>query len=354
MSGAAKRRLPLAEPPAEPTYAERVSRKRERVHVLTGEVCNNNCIFCMEEDREGRRVVNGTTDDALLDWILEQNPDAEEICFTSGEPTTRKELPGWVKKAKAAGIERISIMTNARALAYDRFAKGLVAAGISRFYVSIHGHTAKLHDSLVRTPGAFEQTSAGIRNLAALKRYGVELHTSTVLTKRNLPHLAEIYRYLRGLGIDQVVFNVMQANGRANTFFERIFPTYTETGAAFRDFVLAEQPREPGGQVMAFLVDIPPCTTEGVPDFNRGFVESYLHYEPTTIESHDVELPHVDLGHGPQGDLAAVRRSDLDDAVRKKRPECRSCKYDPVCEGVWLNYLHRHGWDEMQPVARDD
>ena len=345
MGAPGKHRLPLA---PEPTFEQRVARKRERIHVLTGEVCNNNCIFCMEEDREGRRVVNGTTNEALLRWILERNPDAEEICFTSGEPTTRKELPGWVKMAKAAGIDRISIMTNARALSYDRFARGLVAAGISRFYVSIHGHTAPLHDSLVRTPGAFEQTTAGLANIVRLKRYGIDLHTSTVLTRRNLPHLGAIYRFLRDLGVDQVVFNVMQANGRADTHFERIFPTYTETGAAFRDFVLAEQARE--SPVMAFLVDIPPCTTEGVPDFNRGFVESYLHYEPA-MDSHDGgSLPHLDLGHGPQGDLAAVRRSDLDGAVRQKRDECRQCRYDAACEGVWMNYLRRHGWDELQPV----
>ena len=64
-------------------------------------------------------------------------------------------------------------MTNARALSIQRYAAGLVKAGINRFYVSIHGHTAKLHESLVRTPEAFEQTVAGIRNVAALKRYGM-------------------------------------------------------------------------------------------------------------------------------------------------------------------------------------
>ena len=42
------------------------------------------------------------------------------------------------------------------------------------------------------------------------------LHTSTVVTDRNLPFLLDIYRFLRGHGVDQVVFNVMQANGRAD------------------------------------------------------------------------------------------------------------------------------------------
>ena len=38
----------------EPRIEQRIEGKRERVHILTGAVCNNNCLFCMEEDRDGR------------------------------------------------------------------------------------------------------------------------------------------------------------------------------------------------------------------------------------------------------------------------------------------------------------
>jgi cyclic pyranopterin phosphate synthase len=330
---------------------QRIAQKTERVHVLTGAICNNNCIFCMEEDRDGRREVNSRTDDSLVRWILEQNPNAEEICFTSGEPTTNPSLPRWVKLAKDAGVPRVSVMTNGRALGYEKYARALIGAGMKRFYVSIHGHEEKLHEGLTRTPGSFAQTVAGLQMIARYKRYGVELHTSTVVTNRNLPHLAEIYRFLRGLGVDQVVFNVMQANGRANTYFEKIFPRYSEIAAVAKAFLEEEAARE--GRVMAFLVDIPLCTTEGLPDFNRGYVESYAHYEPPGSGSHDQELP-VELGEtlaSPSGQLVRIRRSDLDDAARQKRPECKRCKYDAVCEGVWGNYLARYGWEEMSPVT---
>ncbi len=339
-----KRALPVVEP----SIDQRIDAKQERVHILTGAVCNNNCIFCMEEDREGRKILNSQTDDALVEWILENNPNCEEVCFTSGEPTLNPALPRWVKKARAAGVKRISIMTNARALSLKRYAGGLVKAGINRFYVSIHGHTAKLHESLVRTPKAFEQTVAGIRNIAALKPYGIELHTSTVITKRNLPHMTEVYRFLRGLGVDQVVFNVMQANGRANTHFERIFPRYTDIAAQAKAFIDEQTQREE--RVMAFLVDIPLCTTTELPDFNRGYVESYKHYEPDdgTKGGHDARLGALEVD--AEGELKAVRRSDLDDEMRVKRAECSTCRYDDVCEGVWSNYLRRFGWDEMAPV----
>src|SRR6185295_13232669 len=207
---------------------------------------------------------------------LEKKRNLEEVCFTSGEPTTNPRFPFWVKMAKAAGVKRISVMTNGRAMAYDRYAKGLVAAGLNRVYISIHGHNAKLHESLTRTPGSFDQTVGGIDQIAALARYGVELHTSTVITKRNLPHMAEIYRFLRAHGVQQVVFNIMQANGRANTHFEQIFPRYSEIAAV------------------------------GHPLLDESAVA-----ERQTAEG-----------------LVPVTRADLDGAERQKRAECKRCKYE--------------------------
>jgi len=335
----------------EPDVEQRIAEKQERVHVLTGAVCNNNCVFCMEEDRETRYHVNSRTTDEVVRWILEQNVGCEEICFTSGEPTLNKRLPLWVSWAKEAGVPRISVMTNGRSLGYERYARMLVKAGMNRFYVSIHGHEKRLHEGLTRTPESFEQTVAGLEQIAKLERFGIELHTSTVITKRNLPHLHEIYRFLRGKGVHQVVFNVMQANGRANTHFEKIFPRYSEIAAEAKRFLDEASVREE--RVMAFLVDIPLCTTEALPDFNRGFVEAYKHYEPPS-EGHDVflsaELDEANQGQGPDGDLVQIRRADLDDEVRQKRDACATCRYDEACEGVWANYLKRFGWDEMQPV----
>lgn len=337
-------------PPTDLTVEQRIAAKQERVHILTGPTCNNNCVFCMEEDREARLLTNSATTDEVVRWILAENRGCEEVCFTSGEPTVNPALPRWVSWAREAGVPKISMMTNGRRISYERYCKMLVKAGMNRFYVSIHGHTKKLHEGLTRTPDCFEQTVEGLDMVASLKRYGVELHTTTVITKRNLPHLHDIYRFMRSHGVDQVIFNVMQPNGRANTHFDKIFPRYTEVAAEARRFLeraYAEEER-----VMAFLIDIPLCTTEGLPDFNRGYIESYTHYEPP-LGAHDVDLApeqDPDALTGPGGDLVQIRRSDLDDEVRRKRPECRRCRYDSACEGVWGNYLTRFGWDELVPV----
>lgn len=329
---------------AERDVVERITSQGERLHVSIGAVCNNNCVFCMEEDRDARYENNSAMTRERVRWMLEQHRGAEEVCFTSGEPTTRPELPEFVAWAKALGYPRISTMTNGRRLSHLPYAASLAKAGMNRFYISIHGHEKKLHEGLTRTPESFEQTVEGLRSIAKLKRFGVELHTSTVVTKRNLPSTLDIYRFLRGLGVDQVVFNVMQANGRAETNFEHIFPRYSEIAATFRRFLEDVGEDRP----MAFLVDIPLCTTEGIADFNRGYVERYVHYDTeryATVGSATRSGPEEQ-----RRGLVMVSREDLDEARRVKRPECAACKYVPACEGVWSVYAANYGWDEMKPV----
>ena len=326
----------------------RIAQQRPRVHILTGAVCNNNCIFCMEEDRDGRKVTNSATSDESVRWILARQAHYEEVCFTSGEPTTNQRLPHWLRMARQAGVRWISMMTNGRALSYEAYTRALIAAGLNRLYVSIHGHTQKLHEGLTRTPGSFAQTVAGIDVAARYRRLGLALHTSTVVTRRNLPHLADIYTFLRAHGVEQVVFNVMQANGRANTYFEQLFPTYTEIAAAAEVFLAAA--REGEREVPAYFVDIPLCTTTRLPDHNRGYVEDYEHFEPPS-PGHDILADPESRRAGERGELVQIRRADLDDSARRKRTECRQCRHDRVCAGVWGNYVRRYGWDEFVPVA---
>lgn len=336
-------------PPAEPSLVERIEQSDERVHISIGAICNNNCIFCMEEDRDARYVNNSAMTAERVRWVLEKHQGSEEVCFTSGEPTTRSELPDFISWAKELGYRRISMMTNGRRIGHLPYAVALAKRGLNRIYISIHGHEQRLHEGLTRTPGSFEQTAAGLDAVTRLKPHGVELHTSTVITKRNLPHLLDIYRFLRSHGVDQVVFNVMQANGRADTYFDQLFPRYVEIAAQFRRFL--DEVGEP--RPMAFLVDIPLCTTEGIADFNRGYVEKYRHFDLESQVSLPVGEHERRRGDGAGKGLLLVLRSDLDEFQREKREECRQCKYFLHCEGVWKNYLSRNGWDEFAPVVTD-
>jgi len=323
-----------------------------RLHINTGASCNNNCLFCMESDRAERFVRNSSIEPAQVRALLESHRGAEEVCFTSGEPTTNPRLAEYAAWSRELGYRCISVMTNGRMLSHVPTARALVEAGINRFNVSIHGHDAGLHDSLTRTPGSFAQTVRGLSVVKALARRSglpVELHTSTVLNKRNLPHLAQIYVFLRGQGVDQVVFNAMEATGRAHVHFERLSPRYTELVDSFRSLLGQAGSTLHEKRVMAFLVDVPPCLTEGIPDFNRGFVERHTHFSPLC------EVTRLFEGEVPEdrfvaGDLVKIERADIDRAERSWRERCESCRHRTTCDGVWDNYVARFGWEEFEPV----
>ncbi len=335
------------------TLEQRKARQGHRVHINTGAICNNNCLFCMESDREARRSrISGVTP-ADVRALLEDNRGAEEVCFTSGEPTLNPNLATFAAWSRELGYDRVSVMTNGRLLSHVPTAARLVEAGMNRFYISIHGHEPKLHDGLTRTPGSFAQTVRGIDVVKALKRRArgpLDLHTSTVINKRNLPHLADVHRFLRARGVDQIVFNVMQANGGADTYFDQLFPRYVDTAAMFRRLLDAEAATHQGERLMAFLVDIPACVTEGIPDFNRGFVEAHSHYG-TVDEAAHLLGGEVSGDRFAAGDMVEITREDIDRARRSWHPRCASCRYRSGCEGVWDNYLSRFGWDEFQPVT---
>lgn len=249
------------------------------LHVLVGRDCNNNCLFCMEADRHARARHIESQSRQDVRRMIEDYPDADEILFTSGEPTLCPDLPRFVSWAKERGFSRIGIITNGRRFAYERFLEDLVGRGLNRITISIHGHNAKLHDGLTRTPGSFRQTRAGLANCTRLaKTQNLQVHTSTVLNRRNLPHLDSIHAMLRVMQVHETVFNVMMAKGRGAEHFDALMPRYTDVIRAFQD--LCEHLDEDSIRRLR-VVDMPPCLLRLLPERIGGASEEFDQFEPT-------------------------------------------------------------------------
>jgi cyclic pyranopterin phosphate synthase len=340
----------------------------ERLHVDLGAFCNNNCIFCMEDDRQGRfdRVSSVTPEQVKA--ILEENRNRKEVMFVSGEPTLNPEFLRYVRWAREAGFRSIGVISNGRRFSYAPFASRAVAAGLNLVIVSVHGPDARTHDGLTRTPGAFEQAMAGLANLAALARQTpLRINTSTVLNRRNATpeRLDALLSLLRPM-VRQMVFNVMQPFGRGHTHFDSLMMPYRETAQVLGAFFS----RHAGEELPIYLVDIPYCTTEGcgIPDSARGYVERYVHFEKESGASGALvsgtpaegtrsggagiklrELSPTDSAPAPDG-LAVRHRDLLEQARKSKRPECARCLYDDRCDGIWNHYIERFGFGEFIPV----
>jgi len=337
------------------------------LHVLVGAQCNNNCLFCMEADRERRaeRIASQSQDD--IRRMIDQYPQADEVLFTSGEPTLDPELPTYIAWAKERGFRVIALVTNGRRLAYRGYARELVDAGLNRVTVSIHGHTAALHDGQTRTPGSFEQSLAGLDEVVRLARTRhLRVHTSTVVNRRTLPHLGEIHQLLSSRGTDVTVFNVMMGRGRGAEHASRLLAPYSEVVREVKH-LCRELPES--RQRTIRIEDIPPCFSAQLPAAVRGELEEYQQFEesgssgmserelsdgrpaavdPARVEDFRRAGSRVDL----DGDDAyyLTCRSLKDRVLRVKGEVCHRCSLGDGCTGVWEPYVRCHGWAGFVPV----
>jgi cyclic pyranopterin phosphate synthase len=343
-----------------PVSSDAIDQPGKRLHICIGYTCNNNCIFCMEDDREKRRLYVLNQSDGDIQSMINENRNAEEVLFTSGEPTLNEKLPLYIRWARQSGIKTIGIISNGRRMAYRDYAFSLLSEGINNIVISIHGHNSKLHDSLTRTKGSFEQTYRALLNLSELKeQFSFRLATSTVVNKKNLSFIKDITLLFIPLLVDQFIFNVMMPDGRGNIFFNKLMPKYRDVSEKFK---LISSELSDNSLKRIHLVDIPFCVTINLPDTIRGYVERFFHYEPEGSAGHkDYQidpflLSKIDRNLFERESLLSdsvftkITRSFKDMLVKEKREKCNTCRYGRICAGVWKPYIMHRGWDEFQPV----
>jgi MoaA/NifB/PqqE/SkfB family radical SAM enzyme len=301
------------------------------LQVRTSDRCNNRCLFCADGDARSRKPFPPDSS-RQIEELLRSHAGTPAVMFTTGEPTLNERLPELIRLARSLGYRRVGITTNGRRLSYLQYARCLLAAGLNRVVLSLHGHDARLHEGLTRAPGSFTQSLAGLRNLAGLRgEFPISVHTSTVVTTRNLATLSALVDLLAPLRPDCIVFNVIHPLGVAAVEGAHLVPRYRDVVAAFQ--LLLGRPD--ASRLPLLLVDLPHCVTEGMPLPFRGTYGSTPYGKPTA-----------------SGVASVEHTSDSKErAHRTKRQACGRCRYADRCLGVWENYVAARGWEGLEPVT---
>jgi His-Xaa-Ser system radical SAM maturase HxsC len=160
--------------------------------LLTTERCNHFCVMCSQPPRE---VDDGHIVDELLAAIPLFDPGTQEIGLTGGEPTLlgprlleilrclRNYLPDTA----------IHVLSNGRRFIDTAYVAQIAAirARDLMFGIPLYADVADVHDHVVQSRGAFDETIRGILNL---KRAGIRVELRFVVhrdTYKRLPQFAE-------------------------------------------------------------------------------------------------------------------------------------------------------------------
>jgi len=163
--------------------------------------CNNRCSLCMLADLKNSLPPLGFENFRKALLYIHNEGRFDNLILSGGEVTTFPELERYVDLAASLGwFKKIQIQTNGRRLSDRAYLDRLIAHGVNEFFVSIHA-LERIHDTIARVPGAFQETMAGLANLEASE---ANVITNTVVTQANLPDLPALVAHLSRLRVSEV------------------------------------------------------------------------------------------------------------------------------------------------------
>src|SRR5262249_37485785 len=115
--------------------------------IKVGYGCNEHCTFCHTLDV---RHVDGSAAEGHAKIERARELGHTMVVLSGGEPTIRPELYAWAAHVARLGLD-LGLVTNGRLLAYPEVVERLVAHRLKYVYMSLHGGTPAVHNSLTRT-----------------------------------------------------------------------------------------------------------------------------------------------------------------------------------------------------------
>lgn len=156
--------------------------------------CNSYCLMCSQPPT--------THDDAwlgneALDIIRHIGDSPRSIGLTGGEPLLLgARLRDIIDLLQATHpVSRIELLTNGRLLSDQQLAASMLDGLTAKikWLVPLYGHADFLHDFVVQSPGAFEETLDG---LLTLQEYGQAIQLRIVLIAPVLQHLVQLCEFI--------------------------------------------------------------------------------------------------------------------------------------------------------------
>ncbi len=171
--------------------------KHKRHWVRVTRLCNQRCTFCLDSMNQDGTMIDVESLKAYI--ALGRRMGRERLILSGGEASVHPQYVELIRYGKQLGYDWIQTITNGMMFSYKRFANACAEAGLNEATVSMHSHTAHVHDKLTGTPGAFVTGIKGIQNLWDTGK--VVVNIDVVINKQNYKQLPEILEFYYNLGI---------------------------------------------------------------------------------------------------------------------------------------------------------
>jgi His-Xaa-Ser system radical SAM maturase HxsC len=187
-------------------------------HFLLTERCNHYCLMCSQPPKN---IDDSWIADDVLAAIPLIDPSAQEIGFTGGEPTLLGDDFFRILRAMKSYLPHtaVHILSNGRLFSSPEFAKRYadIRQSDAMIGIPVYSDVSTIHDYVVQSDGAFDETIRGILNL---KHYEQKVEIRVVVHRQTYARLPELAEFLaRNLTfVDHIALMGLEITGftRAN------------------------------------------------------------------------------------------------------------------------------------------
>jgi radical SAM protein with 4Fe4S-binding SPASM domain len=290
--------------------------------------CNNACTHCYNARPRNYPELDTQTWKEIIDRVWELR--VPHVVFTGGEPTLRNDLVELVAYAQEKGLVT-GLNTNGRKLADPSLLQKLIEAGLDHVQITIESYNQSVHNAMVRTSGAWEETLAGLRNVVASKIY---MMTNTTLLQNNASELERILEFLAAEGVPTVGLNALIYSGHGKEvqtgLKESQLPAYLD---------LAQRITQTHGQRLIWYTPTQYCAFNPM-QLSLGIKGCTAAFYNMCVESDGQVIPcqsyYKALGHILNDSWDSIWNHPLSRQLRERQdiPQgCRHCDFLVECGG---------------------
>lgn len=263
--------------------------------------------------------------------LIKYSSKYNALTLTGGETTIRKDFFKILELAHRLGY-KIQLETNAKLFQRKNFAKRIVKYNMD-IVTHIESHKPRIHDLLSGTPGSFNNTIEGIKNL---RRYAKNIVSKIILTKFNYKHLEETVNFIAGLKVDCILFIFLSPYGYADYYFDKLVPAYPEVAPYVKQAVIRCKKKY---KMDVILESFPYCCV--APAIRDCIFEVPMGKESILLGTNS------SFSNAQPANILNMRVS-----MKQKFSKCQPCRFYRICEGAHKKYVEIRGSMEFSPIKK--
>jgi organic radical activating enzyme len=286
------------------------------------DICNFNCLFCLDKELKGKGAATLSQINAIFDRIKKSGENT--VMFMKGESLIRKDLIQILDLARNKGL-KVCLTTNGAMLSSFDFLSQIIDRGVCRLNISIHSHIPKIANAIARVPDCFRLQKKALANI---DRYNsIKFMRDRISVRVNVVVCRLNYKTLMGLV----------------TYLKRMLPN-TPLSVKFKCMILNKNDLKQSRKLVVPLMELKPYLLKAVACLKHdqfAFSGFPLCIAPG-YEWASVELQEQFIHNNIYFDFLTNRANSMKDQVVRKEffkyNTCVKCNLTKICFGIRSQY----------------